>query len=41
MASVNIPSALQITPSSVAVATTNNYVSSVDLVNRMDGGTTS
>lgn len=40
MASVNIPGALQATPSNVAVATTNNYVSSIDLVNRMDGGTT-
>jgi len=29
-----------VTPSNAAVATTNNYVSSVDLVKRMDGGTT-
>jgi len=40
MATVSIDSNMTITPSSAAVATTNNYVSSVNLVNRLDGGTT-
>ena len=40
MANVSIATGMTAVPSNVAVATTSNYISSVDLVERMDGGTT-
>ena len=40
MANVNLATGMTAVPSNVAVATTSNYISSVDLVERMDGLTT-
>jgi hypothetical protein len=40
MATVSLGANMTPTPSAVAVATTQNYISSADLVDRMDGGST-